>query len=379
MSKKNKHKQNTRKILIILIVIALVAGAGIGVYFALNSSNNKKQSSSSSSSTSSSVPIIEEGINIYFQELGNKYNGDSIYIKAGDTDILIDAGSKATSADTISAFINRYCTDNKLEYVIATHAHEDHISGFVGTTAVPGIFDRYKIDTLIDFVKTNSTSKTYNNYVTKRDEKVASGDISHHYNAKQCIEGSDGAKKTYLVSDRVTMTILDQRYYEDNTTDENNYSVCTLFSQGNEHYLFTGDLEASGEKSLVEKNTLPKCILFKAGHHGSYTANTDNLLSVIKPEIVCVSCCAGSTEYTSDKNRTFPAQDSINRLALYTEQIYVTTMSVDGSDTYKSFNGTIHFASDANNHTITGSDNSTILKDTEWFKNNREWPKDATP
>ena len=42
---------------------------------------------------------------------------------------------------------------------------------------------------------------------------------------------------------------------------------------------FEGDLEESGEKSLVASNTLPKCTLFKAGHHGSDTANTTTLLS----------------------------------------------------------------------------------------------------
>ena len=62
--------------------------------------------------------------------------------------------------------------------------------------------------------------------------------------------------------------------------------------------MFTGDLEEKGEEALVENNTLPKCKLFKAGHHGSPTSSTEALLSVIQPEIVCVSCCCGSEEYT---------------------------------------------------------------------------------
>ena len=79
----------------------------------------------------------------------------------------------------------------------------------------------------------------------------------------------------------MTMEILDQKFYRETTSDENDYSVCALFTQANNHYLFTGDLEKDGEKSLVALNSLPEVELFKGGHHGSYTANTDTLLSVI--------------------------------------------------------------------------------------------------
>jgi beta-lactamase superfamily II metal-dependent hydrolase len=49
----------------------------------------------------------------------------------------------------------------------------------------------------------------------------------------------------------VTLNILYQKYYEQSTSSENNYSVCTLLSQGDDHYLFTGDLEKSGENKLI--------------------------------------------------------------------------------------------------------------------------------
>ena len=67
---------------------------------------------------------VSGDLSIHFMELGNKYAGDSIYIKAGDTDILIDAGSRESSTETTSAYIDQYCTDGVLEYVIATHADE---------------------------------------------------------------------------------------------------------------------------------------------------------------------------------------------------------------------------------------------------------------
>ena len=44
-------------------------------------------------------------LQIHFLELGNANTGDCVYIKAGDTDILIDAGSRTNSVDTIDAYL----------------------------------------------------------------------------------------------------------------------------------------------------------------------------------------------------------------------------------------------------------------------------------
>ena len=316
-----------------------------------------------------------EPIDINFLELGNKYTGDSTFIKAGDTDILIDAGSREGSAATIANFIDAHCDDGILEYVIATHAHQDHIAGFVSTGSSMGILERYQIDTLIDFSLTNATSSVYNNYVAQRDQNIANGKIAHHYTANDCVKETNGAQKVYEVGAGITMEILDQKFYREKTKDENNYSVCAMFSQGENNYLFTGDLEKDGESSLVALNNLLEVQLFKGGHHGSYTANTDKLLDVIKPKTVCICCCAGSDEYTKTAANMFPAQKAIDRIAKHTDKVYVTTVVKDSEPGYQSMNGNINFHSEKGlDYVVTGSKNSTILKDTDWFKSNRTWP-----
>ena len=365
-----KVAKKSPALFVLLIVVVIVLG--VGGFFAYKYVIEPRMSSRGSRS-------IYEGettaMDINFLELGNKYTGDSTFIKAGDVDILIDAGSRQNSASTITNFIDGYCTDGTLEYVIATHAHQDHIAGFVGSNSDEGIFKRYKIDTLIDFSLTNATSAIYNNYVSLRDEKVASGDIKHHYTANDCVQEKNGAKRVYNLGEGMTMEILDQKFYRETTSDENDYSVCALFTQANNYYLFTGDLEKDGEKSLVELNNLPEVQLFKGGHHGSYTANTDTLLNVIKPKTVCICCCAGSDEYTSNPDNMFPAQAAIDRMAKWTDKIYATTVVDDNEKGYKSLNGNINFhCAKGKEYTVTGSNNSVILKDSDWFKKNRTWP-----
>lgn len=327
--------------------------------------------------------IIEGDLSIHFIDMGNEWAGDCVYIKAGDTDMLVDAGSRAGSVPTIRAYLDNYVTDGVLEYVIATHADRDHIAGFAASTS---IFDIYECETIIDFPRTDKDTATYEDYVANRDAEVEAGAV--HYTALECYNEENGAKRVWNLSEDVTMTILYQEFYENSSPDENNYSVCFILTHGERHFLFTGDLEKEGEESLVEHNKLPEVVLFKAGHHGSPTSSNDVLLSVIKPKIVCVCCCAGCGEYTANNANTFPSQAMIDRVAKYTDRVYVLcaidTVFVPGTDDKDDklesvgerymLNGNIVVTSSESEVAVNCSNNNTILKDTEWFKNNRETP-----
>lgn len=353
---KKAAKKNPKLFLIGFIILFIVAaGAGAGYYF-----YKKNHEEDHTHET------IQSGeVQINFLELGNDKIGDSTFIKVGDVDILIDAGSRESSAETIENYMKTKMNDDTIEYVISTHAHQDHIAGFVGTKTYGGIFDHFKVGTLIQFSKTNQTDgQLYTNYLSKVENLKNNG--TKVYAAHECIN------TPFEIDNKITLKILDQKYYYENSSSENNYSVCAMLNQGDNHYLFTGDLEKAGEKSLVEKNNLPHCQLFKGGHHGSETSNNDELLSVIRPETICICTCCGSTEYTKDPLKVFPAQVVCDRIAKYTKYIYVTGSVIDGS--YVSMNGNITFkCSNGVDYEVHGSNNDTILKDTDWFKANRTW------
>ena len=147
-----------------------------------------------------------------------------------------------------------------------------------------------------------------------------------------------------------------------------------LLTQGQNNYLFTGDLEAEGEESLVEENDLPECKLFKAGHHGSPTSSNDVLLSVIRPEIVVVCCCCGSDEYTDNVANMFPSQAFVDRVAKYTDRIYVTTVVSENDAGFEPMNGNIVLSSDGGEVSVRCSASDLVFRESEWFKENRTWP-----
>ncbi len=344
--------------------------------------------------------LEDDEMSFHFMMLGNDKAGDCVYIKAGETDILIDAGSRLNSVRSIQSYINKYMTDTILEYVIVTHSDQDHIDGFVRSSKQPSIFDLYECQTIIDFNLSNKDLLTekgnqtlLSKYYTSRDEEVANG--ATHYTALDCYNQTNGAQRVFELAEDMSMEILYNYYYEHKSSDENNYSVCVMFNHNDKYFLFTGDLEEDGEEYLVQYNTLPRVELFKAGHHGSPTSSNDCLLSIIRPKISVACCCAGSVEYTQNSANTFPSQAYIDRIAPYTDKVFVpvyiktkynsSTKKYSNDGEYKELNGNVMVRSlsesiDENNEIVppkvvyVGSNNSLKIKDTEWFKKNRTMP-----
>jgi competence protein ComEC len=384
---KNYNKKSTK---IITSIFAFIIGVIIGgvsvIYLSLPSSYSipstiKVNADSSVSSDINVESIKSADLSIHFMELGNKYTGDSTLIKVGNTEVLVDAGSRSDSVGTLKKYIDNYCTDGKLEYVIVTHAHQDHYAGFSTGKDTQSIFDLYNIGTIVQFAKTNQseTSTLMSNFLREESE-VKSRCGTKVYTALESYNNTDGASRTIYLNESKTISInfLYQGFYKESATTENNYSVCFLLNQNNSHYyLFTGDLEAIGEKSLVNNNTLPVVDVYKAGHHGSKTSSSNELLSVIKPKNICVCCCAGSSEYTSVNDNQFPTQTFINNVSTYTNCVYVTSLCVDyNQGKFTSMNGNIVvYCNDIDSSVSLSFSNNTIkLKDTDWFKNNREVP-----
>ncbi|MCL1811191.1 MAG: MBL fold metallo-hydrolase [Methanomassiliicoccaceae archaeon] len=324
--------------------------------------------------------VIESGdLTIHFLELGNKYVGDCVYINYGDVDILIDAGSRTSSSETITNYINEYIQDGKIEYVIATHAHQDHIAGFYSTKTTTGVLDSFEIGTIIDYPKTNSNTATRTNY-EDTVKRLCAENETQHYTALQCYNNEDGAQRVYELGPGVTMEILYQKYYVDKASSENNYSVCIMITQDGRQYLFTGDLEKEGEDSLADyyeedRGGLGHCVLYKGGHHGSSTSSNKKLLDAITPEYVIICTCAGSPEYSPTNENQFPTQEFIYRIAEHTDKVYVTTLMVNYSgNKYESLNGNVIFSIKEGEVVIICSGDDKVLKDTEWFKANRTTP-----
>ena len=327
------------------------------------------------------IVVVEfEDLEINFMMLGNKYAGDCIYIKAGDTDILVDAGSRKNSAPVIKEYLfdknsdfHNYVEDSKLEYVIVSHADQDHIAAFVGSD---GIFNdsSIEIETIIEFPKTNKTTALYKEYRAAVEKLEANG--TKKYTALECYNNENGASRIIEVAAGIEIEILYNYYYEHETDNENNYSVCFMLRRGSQQFLFTGDLENEGkaEEYLVQNNNLGEVYLYKMGHHGSKTSSSEALLSVIKPEVAVATCVAFTTEYTDNTDNTFPTKAAVDNLVKYNvKHLYVPYMVSDNKDGFEVANGNILVYANSSGTGVKCSASNEDFYNFEIFKKYRSW------
>ena len=376
MANKKENTSSKKTLLVVLIIVLIVVLVGVMIFGYYQGwfdkylkpqlppdGNGDGNGDGNNGDGNNGDGSTIDDMSIHFINLGAN-SGDSIYIKAGDVDILIDAGAIASHAQIIKDYVDEYCTDGVLEYVIATHADQDHIAAFVGTTKIAGILDVYKCENIIRFARTDKSTTVVTNFLAKCDAQQAAG--ANVYTALECYNNANDAQRVYDIAKGIKMEILYQQYYEKKSSEENNYSVCLMFTHGDNHYLFTGDLENEGEASLVEKYpNLPEMELFKAGHHGSYTSSNETLLSKIKPKYVVASCAAGDSY-------KFPRQEFIDRVAQYTDKVYVTGVKTDGYGA--GINGNVVFKCINGVISIECSISDLIFKESQWFKDNRTLP-----
>lgn len=392
-----KRKKISGAILIatiaVSLLVGLVGGAAGGVFAANETyvipdkvTATVYQGGALDENAVNAIKSADTTLSVHFLELGNKYTGDCVFINAGEFEILIDAGSRADSVDDIYEYVKPY-VDGQLEYVVVTHAHQDHYAGFATKNYENSLFSKFDggIGTVVTFAQTNQKADKAglyqyfeNNVKTLKEKGTERKYVNEYFES--------GASPTVKINDNVSIEFLEHKFYHEKSKTENNYSVCfQIVETAGENvyrYLFTGDLEEDGEKDLVKQNAakMGKTRLYKAGHHGSKTSTSQELLDLIDPDAICVCACAGSPEYTKNKDNQFPTQAFVDRV--YTKnagtQVFVTSLCVDyDANKFTSMNGNIVICSAGNSVTRYFSNNATELRETEWFKTNRKLPYTA--
>lgn len=203
------------------------------------------------------------GMEITYLDVGN---ADCEIIRMEDgTNIIIDAGTKDQSGNIIRTLKRKGI--RKIDYLIATHPHADHIGG------MEDIIDSAEIGTVV-FPSVVHTSKTYENLLKKIKEKeipavkAESGVVLHE--TDRC--------KIQLVAPK-----KDEKY-----ESLNNYSAVLHIAYGNTTFLFAGDAEKLSENEML--NYEIRSDVLKVGHHGSRTSSSEKFIAKVNPRIAVISC-----------------------------------------------------------------------------------------
>ena len=287
MAKKmSKAKSKKLLYLIVIIVVALVSVFGKNSLDGLEAENTTDASLQTNGGESA-------GFSVHFIDVGQ---GDCTLITSNGKYLLIDAGENGHETDVLNYL--RSMGVEKLDYIIATHQHSDHIGG------LPEVLEEFAADNIIMPRLTEVQTPTNSTYTAFLKAVKASG--------AKVISAKPGL--VYALGD-ASFEILGP--VTDDAEDINSMSAVTKITYGETSFLITGDAETDEEKEIIENGANLDCDVLKAGHHGSYTSSSKDFLNAVTPDI-CVISCGANNDYGH------PHDKALNRIKKHTEEIYRT-------------------------------------------------------
>lgn len=278
-------------IIIVLFVTVLSAVLGLFGYYGFD--NGEDQISGTQTED-----VYEPRLEVHYIDVGQ---GDCSLIICDGQTMLIDAGENGHEIEVLNYL--RMQNIEKLDYIIASHQHTDHIGG------LPEVLDEFGAVNLImpkltkEQTPTNTTYTAFLNSIKNSGAKVIASKVGASYTL---------GSATFEILGPVT----------DDAEDINNMSVVVKLTFGKKTFLFTGDAEKEEEREIIETGAILDCDVLKVGHHGSGTSSGVKFLDAVTPEICVIQVGA-------DNDYGHPHENIVERLEGYTPDIYRTDLCGD--------------------------------------------------
>jgi len=263
-------------------------------------------------------------LTIIFPDVGQ---GDSILIIfPNQKTMLIDGGERGQS-DTIISLLTEYNIE-KIDSVVATHPHSDHIGGLLG------IVQNVPIGKIYDSGQEHNT-QTFENYLGLIESKRIPFNLARENNEIDDIDS------------KVDIKILNppEPLFTGTGNDINDNSIVLRLTYGNFSILLTGDIGEIPEERLVNNTDIKDMDILKVAHHGSKYSSTKEFLQSVNPQIAVI--------LVGENNRYgHPHLETFERLNNHESIQHIFRTDIDG---------TIILITDGNQYAMKSLDTNEII------------------
>lgn len=215
--------------------------------------------------------LPEEGeIFVHFIDVGQ---GHAALVQSSDNSVLIDGGEPRYGQMLVTYLRNAGVT--RLDYVVATHPHSDHIGGLIS------VLNQKEVGTVIMPDATHNTV-AFENFLAAIE--------NHNHNVRMVTVGD------HLSAGIIQMAVLGPiaRAAPWAAHELNNASVILHMVHGGTSFLFPGDAEREAEAAVLASGADIRSTVLLAGHHGSRTSTTQAFFDAVAPHVVVISSGAGN-------------------------------------------------------------------------------------
>ena len=235
------------------------------------------------------APMPAGSARVHFIDVGQ---ADCILIENGTGAVMIDAG-KQEDAPKIENYLAEHGI-KRLDYIIGTHAHNDHMGG------MDEIIEYFSIGEMIAPTKPSESRF----YVGVLDAAKKRG-----------VPVRTAAKGEKLNAAGGTFEFIDDG--SDTLSDMNNSSYVIKFTYGETSFLFVGDAEADYEREIMLSGADIDADVLKVGHHGSGGSSSDRFISSVSPELAVI-------QVGIDNDYGHPSKQALDRFLEHGVEVYRT-------------------------------------------------------